>query len=328
MKPYYEEENITIYNGDCLEIMPQLPQVDLVLTDPPYGIMPFDWDKNKIDWNILAWTMDRILRFYGTIYIFGQTPMIFKVYSGFSKYFEFRQDLIWYKNRGFSLADTIFTKCHENILYFVKDNREMLKDFGEYIRKQRINLGLSLRDMGKLCNEKWYHRGGHMYFETGLSSPTNDQYNKIKGVLKLDNRYDCLFEKFIFNFEQIQLEGKSYHYKKKPEHKLYGQKNKQKPFIGLNRGKRNPLSVLEYDNIQSGEEYKEHPTQKPIKLLKYLITASSNPNDLILDPFLGSGTTIVACKELGRKGIGIEISKEYCDIAITRLKNTQKDMFL
>jgi len=71
-----------------------------------------------------------------------------------------------------------------------------------------------------------------------------------------------------------------------------------------------------------------HDTEKPTRLMSVLIENSSNKNDLILDPFLGSGTTAVATKELGRKCIGIEISKEYCDIAIKRLKNTQKDMFL
>ena len=64
---------------------------------------------------------------------------------------------------------------------------------------------------------------------------------------------------------------------------------------------------------------KNHPTEKPVELIKYLINKSTNKNDLILDPFLGSGTTARACKDLGRKCIGIEISKEYCDIAVQRL---------
>lgn len=70
----------------------------------------------------------------------------------------------------------------------------------------------------------------------------------------------------------------------------------------------------------------EHPSQKPIKLIKKLILENNKENDLILDPFLGSGTTLVACKELGRKGIGIEISQKYCDIAVQRLKNTTPNL--
>ncbi|NCC41827.1 MAG: site-specific DNA-methyltransferase, partial [Gammaproteobacteria bacterium] len=64
---------------------------------------------------------------------------------------------------------------------------------------------------------------------------------------------------------------------------------------------------------------------------KKQILISTKPDDVILDPFVGSGTTCVACKELGRNFIGFEISKEYVDIAEKRLRNTQdlnkKDLF-
>jgi len=68
-----------------------------------------------------------------------------------------------------------------------------------------------------------------------------------------------------------------------------------------------------------GNERTCHPTQKPLKLIKHLLEIHSNENDLILDPFLGSGTTAVACKQLGRRCIGIEVSGKYCDIATKRL---------
>jgi len=61
-----------------------------------------------------------------------------------------------------------------------------------------------------------------------------------------------------------------------------------------------------------------HPTEKPVPLIKELLVKSTAQT--ILDPFMGSGTTLVAAKELGRKAIGIEISKEYCDIAVKRLR--------
>ena len=63
-----------------------------------------------------------------------------------------------------------------------------------------------------------------------------------------------------------------------------------------------------------------HPTQKPTRLISHLLKTISNINDLVLDPFLGSGTTAVAAKQLGRKFIGIEISQKYCDIAVQRLQ--------
>jgi len=74
--------------------------------------------------------------------------------------------------------------------------------------------------------------------------------------------------------------------------------------------------------ICSGNERTSHPTQKPLKLIEHLIEIHSNPNDLILDPFIGSGTTAVACKRLKRNFIGIDISEKYVKLAEQRIKNT------
>jgi len=63
----------------------------------------------------------------------------------------------------------------------------------------------------------------------------------------------------------------------------------------------------------------KHPTQKPMELLKRIILSSSNKNDLILDPFNGSGTTGVVARQLGRKYIGIETEKQFLDLTIKRL---------
>lgn len=67
-----------------------------------------------------------------------------------------------------------------------------------------------------------------------------------------------------------------------------------------------------------------HPTQKPVELLKYLIEKSSNENDTVLDPFMGSGSTGVAAKELNRNFIGIELDEKYFNIAKERIKNAEK----
>lgn len=71
----------------------------------------------------------------------------------------------------------------------------------------------------------------------------------------------------------------------------------------------------------SMSENTDHPTQKPEKLLAKIILASSNPGDLVLDPFLGSGTTAVVAKKLGRRFIGVEIDKRYCLMALKRLED-------
>jgi site-specific DNA-methyltransferase (adenine-specific) len=66
-------------------------------------------------------------------------------------------------------------------------------------------------------------------------------------------------------------------------------------------------------------EYEQHPTQKPIALLERIIKASSNPDDIILDPFSGTFTTSFVAKSLGRKSIGIEIDDDYVKIGLRRV---------
>jgi site-specific DNA-methyltransferase (adenine-specific) len=66
----------------------------------------------------------------------------------------------------------------------------------------------------------------------------------------------------------------------------------------------------------------EHPTAKPVDLMKFFVHLFSNPGDVILDPFFGHGTTGVAAKLLGRQFIGIEISEKYCEIARKRIDGT------
>lgn len=67
---------------------------------------------------------------------------------------------------------------------------------------------------------------------------------------------------------------------------------------------------------------KPHPSTKPLSLMRELVDLFTDPGDLILDPFMGSGTTLVAAKEAGRRAIGIELEEKYCAIAKKRLENT------
>ena len=69
----------------------------------------------------------------------------------------------------------------------------------------------------------------------------------------------------------------------------------------------------------NGEHNVKHPTVKPIELLAYLIALTTNENDLILDPFVGSGTTILAALQEKRRCIGVEIHREFHDIAQYRI---------
>lgn len=69
---------------------------------------------------------------------------------------------------------------------------------------------------------------------------------------------------------------------------------------------------------------KKHPTEKPVALMEHLIRQSSNEGDIVLDPFAGSGSTLIAAKRLNRQYIGFEIDEQYCKIATTSLHTSQQ----
>lgn len=87
------------------------------------------------------------------------------------------------------------------------------------------------------------------------------------------------------------------------------------------------ISKEQYDKLSNHlkkyfEEFKNlHPTVKPVSLFSYLITLGSREGEIVLDPFMGSGTSGIASKLLNRKFIGIEMSKEYLEIAVARIKS-------
>lgn len=82
-----------------------------------------------------------------------------------------------------------------------------------------------------------------------------------------------------------------------------------------------PKSILEFSNAgRTGKAKKVHPTQKPVNLLEYLIKTYTNENEIILDFTMGSGSTGVACMNIGRKFIGVELEDKYFDIACERIK--------
>jgi site-specific DNA-methyltransferase (adenine-specific) len=82
------------------------------------------------------------------------------------------------------------------------------------------------------------------------------------------------------------------------------------------------------DSYRHGNPGKvNHPTQKPFGVIEPLIKGSSPINGIILDPFMGSGTTLVCAKRLSRKAVGIEIEEKYCEIAAKRLERTPTPLF-
>lgn len=88
-----------------------------------------------------------------------------------------------------------------------------------------------------------------------------------------------------------------------------------------------PKSVLYFESVPNGGGGKMHPTQKPVALMEYLILTYTNPGETVLDNCMGSGTTGVACVNLGRKFIGIEKRADYFAIAERRIAETNRPLF-
>lgn len=110
--------------------------------------------------------------------------------------------------------------------------------------------------------------------------------------------------------------GKPYHRKHGPRRASHY--NYSSPeYESTNLGRRYPVDVLDFPNRNGAKSL--HPTQKNLDLVRWLVLTYTNLNEIVLDPFAGSGTTLVACQQAGRQAIGFELSPQYCEIAQTRL---------
>lgn len=131
---------------------------------------------------------------------------------------------------------------------------------------------------------------------------------------------------FTMNIDEVRVPyGR--HTLKYPSHpqaetSQYGNGGKRKDIWTPHPRGAKPKDVFEVPTTCNGmEEKTPHPTQKPEELLRKLILASSNENELVLDPFSGSGTTLVVAEQLGRRWLGCELNHEYNEWAIQRLEN-------
>ena len=132
-----------------------------------------------------------------------------------------------------------------------------------------------------------------------------------------------VFYKNLPIYNPQMREGKPYTYKQGKQSDGFGL-NTGKEIITVNNGERYPLSVVNFNSTNGSNT---HPTQKPVALFEYLIKTYTNKGDLVLDNCAGSGTTGVACKNLGRNYILIEKEERYCEIARRRIRAISATLF-
>ena len=160
--------------------------------------------------------------------------------------------------------------------------------------------------------------------------PHEEKRKEMKGD-KIQMNLGFLFErpelKIIFGaqhfMKQIPFLGRWLCWIKQPSEKS----SFELAWIGINSGYYKLYQVTHHGavNADNPNRPRYHPTQKPIKLMAAIIRDFSKPDDIILDPFVGSGSTCIAAEQTGRRWIGIEIDKEYCEITRKRIAYVKRN---
>lgn len=300
--------------GDCLEIMKNYPDnhFSAIVTDPPYGIkfMGKKWDYQlpKVD----VWSEAlRICKPGSFMLAFGGTRTFHRLVCEIEDAgWEIRDCLMWLYGSG-------FPKSH---------NKFGIEGYGTALKPAWEPIIMAMKPCdGTFANnaEKWGQAGINID-ECRLDAGddklgrTNKchQLGRWPANLILDEEAGALID------EQSEINASRFFYCAKTSSKernegLDGIPLKEcgiKNDSGRGFSESDPYKKIMYKN--------NHPTVKPIKLMEYLIKLVMPPKvGLLLDHFAGSGTTLLAAKNLGFESIGIEIDENYCEIAKERLKN-------
>ena len=281
--------------GDCIEYMKKIEDnsIDLVVADPPYWkVIGEKWDyKWKTEEDYVKWSLKwieevaRILRIGGTFYCFGYFRTLALLVPHLEQLgLELRQQIIIDKGiRSVSGRATkkykIFPNVTESILFIIKDNKKFIKPF---LKEKQKEIGLTAKQINESLGVK-SNGGGMWSIYTGNNVceqfPTEELWNKLSKILNFNLSYKKVAQTF----------------------------NPQMGYTDV------------WTDIDFYKEKHLHPTQKPLRLIKRLVEASSNEGDIVLDPFAGSGSTQVACIHLNRHYIGIEMDTNYYQMASKRI---------
>lgn len=292
----------TVILGDCLDELKKIQDstVDLVIADPPYWkVIGEKWDyqwrteDDYVKWS-LKWIneVSRILRFGGTFYLFGYFRTLALLVPHLDKMeLDLRQQILVDKGmRSVSGRATknykLFPNTTESILFIIKDNKQFIKPL---LKKQQEKLGLTSKDINEALGVK-SNGGGMWSIYTGQNVceqfPTKELWEKLQNILKFDLNYEKVAQTF-------------------------------NPQMGI---------TDIWRDIDFYKENRVHSTQKPLPLIKRLILASSNENDLVVDPFAGSGSTAISSLLLNRNYITIEKDEQYYNEVIKRIESIKNPL--
>jgi site-specific DNA-methyltransferase (adenine-specific) len=212
----------------------------------------------------------------------------------------FRNEISWRRSNPKSLHKTNFANCRDVILRFSKSSEAVFnKIFAEH-DLEYVNKAYRYTD-----------QDGRRYRLLPLLNPNDDRPNLTYEFLGITRVWRWTRERM----ERAYAEGRVVQLKPGavPQYKLH-----------LDESKGRTITDDWNDVPQvAGKEVLGYPTQKPLALLERIISASSNPGDLVLDPFCGCGTTVCAAQKLGRRWIGIDVTH----LAIALMRQRLRDMF-
>lgn len=293
-----------IITGDALEELSKLPDesVDLIVADPPYWkVINEKWDYQwRKEHEYVAWSQKwfseayRVLRKGGSFYLFGYFRTLALLLQPLQATgFELRQQIIIDKGmRSVSGRATknykMFPNVTESVIFLIKDSKPFIKQF---LKERQKELGYTSKEINEKLGVK-SNGGGMWSIYTGENVceqvPTRELWEKLQNVLKFDLPYEAVA--MVFN-----------------------------PQMGL---------TDVWTDVDFYKEERFHPTQKPLSLIQRLILASSDENMIVLDPFVGAGSTAIAAKMLKRKYIGIELDTKYTEITLSRLEDVDRNKSL
>ena len=315
--------DVGLMQGDCLELMQDIPDksVDLILTDPPYNIGKAKWDKipNYIEW-CGKWfkECERLLKDNGSFYFWHNdmvqiaqlmewirqnTGFVFNSFCVWDKG-DFRA-LSWKNPSDANNLRSWFNTCEYCIAYTLQDDLGLnhfllrngyLKEMVGYCLSERAKTGLTMKEISALVGQSSPH---FWRCDCHWRFPSEDIWKRLQTT-------GCFQKPYVDLCKEYQMIRDDY------ENLRYTH--------NLDPCHNNVWRSTERNNGQ------HHVCKKPTDTLARIITTSSNEGDTVLDCFMGSGSTGVACVNTNRNFIGIELDADYFKIAERRIAEAGKQL--